>query len=144
RSPILEPSLFPDLPASGRLLSPFAFAGFAPRRIGISYLSTGVTRRFMARPPAASPRGSLSGEANVGAPGSPGAENSFPDPPLRGPRGHAKVRVMPNTPSAPSLEGRTVLITGAAGGIGAATARRLGAAGARLVLADLDGGAVEK
>ena len=39
--------------------------------------------------------------------------------------------------------GRTVLVTGAAGGIGAATARRLAAAGARLVLADLDGPRVE-
>jgi hypothetical protein len=36
RSPTLEPPPFPDLRASGRLLSPFAFAGFAPRRIGIS------------------------------------------------------------------------------------------------------------
>lgn len=36
-----------------------------------------------------------------------------------------------------NIEGSTVLITGAAGGIGSATARRLGKAGARLLLTDL-------
>jgi NAD(P)-dependent dehydrogenase (short-subunit alcohol dehydrogenase family) len=41
------------------------------------------------------------------------------------------------------MNGRTVLLTGAAGGIGSATARRLAANGARLALVDLDGEPLE-
>src|SRR6185503_19337044 len=51
----------------------------------------------------------------------------------------AKLQRLP--PSRP-LEGRVALITGAAGGIGAATARRLLAEGACVVLTDLDGDAL--
>jgi meso-butanediol dehydrogenase/(S,S)-butanediol dehydrogenase/diacetyl reductase len=44
----------------------------------------------------------------------------------------------------PNLDSRVILITGAARGIGAASARRFAAGGARLVVADVDGPAVDK
>ncbi|MBZ4320169.1 3-oxoacyl-ACP reductase [Streptomyces huiliensis] len=43
-----------------------------------------------------------------------------------------------NTPTCHRLPGRTAVITGAAGGIGLATARRLASEGARVVCADID------
>ena len=42
------------------------------------------------------------------------------------------------------LAGRTILITGAASGIGAAAAKRLTAEGALVLLADIDGPGAEK
>jgi NAD(P)-dependent dehydrogenase (short-subunit alcohol dehydrogenase family) len=46
-------------------------------------------------------------------------------------------------PSVPSLDGRLCLITGAAGGIGRATALAAARAGARLVLTDVNAGALD-
>ncbi|MFI5084831.1 MAG: 3-hydroxybutyrate dehydrogenase [Actinomycetales bacterium] len=48
---------------------------------------------------------------------------------------------MTMTDGAGPLAGRTALVTGGASGIGAAVVRRLSAAGARVTIADLDGGA---
>jgi 3-hydroxybutyrate dehydrogenase len=45
--------------------------------------------------------------------------------------------------AAADLSGRTAVVTGAASGIGRACARRLAAAGARVVVLDLDGGAAK-
>lgn len=50
---------------------------------------------------------------------------------------------MPQIPSPSSLEGRTALVTGASRGIGAATARALDHAGARVLLAARDIGGLE-
>lgn len=46
---------------------------------------------------------------------------------------------LPGSSTSATLDGKVALITGAAGGIGRATASRFAVAGARLVLADLDG-----
>ena len=48
------------------------------------------------------------------------------------------VPASPTPPAALDLSGRTALVTGAAGGIGLACAERLAAAGAKVVIADLD------
>jgi NAD(P)-dependent dehydrogenase (short-subunit alcohol dehydrogenase family) len=46
---------------------------------------------------------------------------------------------MPDKETAPTLDGKCVLITGGSRGLGAATAQVLGEAGARIAVADLDG-----
>ena len=51
---------------------------------------------------------------------------------------------MPSRPALLSLTGRAVLITGAARGIGAATARAMAKAGARVALLDRDGPGIER
>src|SRR5258707_1189169 len=48
------------------------------------------------------------------------------------------------SPDVLSLEGRVALVTGAARGIGAATALALAEAGARVALVDRDGGGIER
>src|SRR5918993_3717826 len=50
----------------------------------------------------------------------------------------------PSMDAAADLSGRTAVVTGAASGIGRACARRLAAAGARVVVLDLDGGAAKE
>ena len=62
--------------------------------------------------------------------------------------GHRRLRARAHRLSGrnrmPPLDNRIVLITGAGRGIGAASARRLAAGGAKVVLADIDKAAVEK
>ncbi len=50
----------------------------------------------------------------------------------------------PGMDAAADLRGRTALVTGGASGIGRACARRLAAAGARVVVVDLDGDAAKE
>src|SRR5215218_6272563 len=50
----------------------------------------------------------------------------------------------PGMDAAADLHGRTAVVTGAASGIGRACARRLAAAGARVVVLDLDGAAAKE
>src|SRR5918999_2114863 len=77
---------------------------------------------------------------------SPRASFAPPEPPLRRMTGatrreyrrdHARGGARNKVPSM-RLEGRIALVTGGASGIGAATARRLAAEGARVAVADID------